>query len=558
MKRYLALILIVVISLVIWAENFPLSEVVPGLKGIGKTVFSGTKVEEFPVEILSIIPGDGTVSDFILIKVGGKALELGGVVEGMSGSPVYISGKLLGAISYGFSDYGHSLALVTPISEMEKLLSLPETDFPLEKLLPNTTLRPLSSQIVASGFGERGRTFLGKQLGLTLAKSSLGNKGTATMQVEPGSALGVLLVTGDITVGGFGTLTTIYPDGRFLAFGHPLLKRGQTAYLASTSFIHTIVQGQSNSFKLASFGEKIGLISEDRGAGILGSLVKSPQMVPVKVVVKEKDLNRVLETKVLVVPDNMLFDKLAISAILEGFDRGIDRVGAGSSKIKFTIQGNNLPYTLERENCFYSYADIAALSISELSEILDLIIFNDYYKVEPTEIVVLAEFTEAKNTAVITSATPALTQVNPGQDLEVVTQLRPFRGETETVKLLLPIPEDITPGKVHVVVRPGVSIPTYEPESVSVSEKLELQSEERKSTPSSQEAKDWEKVLKDFLNREKNNELVAEFYPPYSESLYENEDSNETLLPVQVRLTTDYVMEGEIAFDLEILESSLF
>ena len=385
-------------------------------------MFSGTMVEEFPVEILSIIPGEGTVSDFVLIKVGGKALELGGVVEGMSGSPVYISGKLLGAISYGFNDIGRSLALVTPISEMEELLSLSEGDFPLENLPPNTTLRSLNTHLVASGFGERGRAFLEKQLGLTLAKSSFGNKETATMQVEPGSALGVLLVTGDVTVGGFGTLTTIYPDGRFLAFGHPLLKRGKTAYLASTSFIHTIIQGQSSSFKLASFSEKIGLISEDRGAGILGSLAKSPQMVPVKVVVKENDLNQVLETKALVIPDNMLFAKLAISSILEGFDRGIDRVGAGSSKIKFTIQGKNLPYTLERENYFYSYADIAALSISELSEILDLILFNDYYKVEPTEIIVLAEFTEAKNTAVITSATPALTQVEPGQDLEVVVQ----------------------------------------------------------------------------------------------------------------------------------------
>ncbi len=557
MKRRIALILIVILSVTLGAANFPFNEVVPGLKGIGKTVFSGTKVEEFPVEIVSIIPGEGTVGDFILIKVGGKALELGGVVEGMSGSPVYIEGKLLGAISYGFNDYGHILGLVTPISEMEKLLALPASDFPLEHFPTNTTLRSLSTPLVAGGFGDRGRLFLEKQLGFKIAKSSAGLKDSANLQIEPGSALGVLLVTGDVTVGGFGTVTTIYPDGRFLAFGHPLLKRGKTAYLASTSFIHAVIQGQSTSFKLASFSEKIGLISEDRGAGILGSLGKSPLMVPVKVVVKEKDLDQALETKAFVIPDNMLFDKLAVSTVLEGFDRGIDRVGAGSSKIKFTIKGQGLPYTLERENYFYSYADIAALSLSEIAEILDLILFNDYYKVEPNEITVLAEFTETRNTAVITSANPEANQVNPGQDLEVKIQLRPFRGETETVKMVLPIPKDITPGMVHVVVRPGISISSYESDSVSVSEKLELHSEERKSTPISQEAKDWEKVLKDFLNREKNNELVVEFYPPFDEGLYENDDANDIPLPVQNRLATDYVMEGEITFDLEILENSL-
>ena len=546
-KNIILLLIVTLISLAALAANYPLENVVPGLKGVGKTVFSGTKVEEFPIEVLGILPGSGVVGDLVLIKVGGKALELGGIAEGMSGSPVYIDGKLLGAISYGFNDYDHALGLVTPIGEMEKLLALqPKKD---ELIFEDERLRNLATPIYVTGLGERSRTYLEKQLGYSLAQNNLGQVKTEEIKLEPGSALTAALVTGDITVGSFGTLTNIYEDGKFLAFGHPLFNRGKTTYLAGSSIVHTIIKGQPNTYKLASYSSKVGLISQDRGAGVLGTTEETPVMIPVEITINEKDLNRVITTKAEIIPDNMLF---ATSAVLEGFDRGLDRLGAGTAKVKFSIKGKGLPYTLERSNFFYSYVDISALSVSELAEALDLLLYNDYYDVELSEVTVHADITENRKTAVITNTTATSVIAKPGDDIFVLVQIRPFRGEPETISVNLPIPKDITPGKVKVTVRPGTSISSIDDSSVNVSDKLELQTEERKGTPLSQEAKDWEKLLKDFVSREKNNQIVIEFYPPVDEEGYLESDV-ELPPPVQVKVETDYVIEGEANVDLEIM-----
>lgn len=549
-KNTIILFIVTIISLAALAANFPLENVVPGLKGVGKTVFSGTKVEDFPVEVLGVLPGSGVVGDLILIKVGGKALELGGIAEGMSGSPVYIDGQLLGAISYGFNDYDHALGLVTPIGEMEKLLALQTKKD--ELIIEDERLRSLATPIYVTGLGERSRTYLEKQLGYSLAQNNLGQVKAEEIKLEPGSALTAALVTGDITVGSFGTLTTIYEDGKFLAFGHPLFNRGKTTYLAGSSIIHTIIKGQPNTYKLASYSSKVGLISEDRGAGVLGTTKETPVMIPVEITINEKDLDRAIITKAEIIPDNMLFAKLATSAVLEGFDRGLDRLGAGTAKVKFSIKGKGLPYTLERSNFFYSYVDISALSVSELAEALDLLLYNDYYDVELSEVSVHADITENRKTAVITNATATSTIAKPGDDIFILIQIRPFRGEQETISVNLPIPKDVTPGKVKVTIRPGTSISSIDESSVNVSDKLELQTDERKGTPLSQEAKDWEKLLKDFVSREKNNEIVIEFYPPVDEESYLESDV-ELPPPVQVKVDTEYVMEGEANVDLEIM-----
>ena len=556
-KKYLVLALLFIISITGIGANFPLKEVTPGLDGIGKTVFLGTEIEEFPVEIVGLIPGDGVVPHYVMIKVGGKALALGGVSEGMSGSPIYIDGKLLGAISYGFDDIGHAYGLVTPIESMEKLLELSSGLKAEIRKIDSLTTRPLNAPLFVSGFGKRSQQYLSSQLGYPLSKGlQSGMTVNIPPEIAPGAALGVQLVKGDVTVGSYGTLTSVYDDGRFLGFGHSILSRGTTSFLATTSYVHATIQGQPNTYKLASLGSPVGTISQDRGAGVLGVFDRTPKMIPVRVVTKDLDLGRQILTKAEVIPDNMLLGKLVSSTVLEGFDRGIDRVGSGTSKVRFTIKGEGLPYPLERNNYFYTYADIAALSLSEVGEVLDLLLYNDYYDIKLSEVTVEADFTEEKNTAVIVGAVPNTQQVVRGEQVEIEVQIRPFRGESKTLKVLLPIPEDIATGNVRVMVRPGLSIPSYGFGTSSVTEKLELQSEERIGTPLTQEAQDWEKVLKDFMNREKNNEIVVEFYPPYNDIINDDSVSNEVSLPIQVRVETEYVMEGDSAWEMDILAES--
>ena len=557
LKRWRVLFLFLLITITIFGANFPLEDVKPGLTGVGKTVFYGTEIEEFPVEIIGVIPGEGLVENYIMIKVGGKALELGGVSEGMSGSPVYIDGLLLGAISHGFDDIGHAYGLVTPIEYMEQILTISRGIKPEIRKIDSITAKPLSGRLFASGFGRRSQEFLSKQLGTPLYITVGPFSGTnpfIPQDMAPGSALGVQLVSGDVSVGSYGTLTKIYDDGRFLGFGHTILNRGSTSFLATSVFVHATLQGQPTSYKLASLTGPVGTITEDRGAGILGSFGKMPNMVPVRVVVRDEDLGRTVVTRAEVIPDNTLFGRLAASTVLEGFDRGLDRVGAGTSKVRFTVKGEGLPYPVVRTNYFYTYSDIAALSLNEIAEVLDLLLYNDYYDIKISEVFVEADFTEEKHTAVIVSATPTKKQVYPGEELQIEVQIRPFRGEYQTLNVVLPIPEDLPAGRVQVMVRPGMSIAIYGEPAPSVTEKLELQSEERVGLPVSQEALYWEKVLQEFMNREKNNQIVVEFYPPYSDIISDEISTDEALSPIQVRLDTEYVMEGDAAWELEILE----
>ena len=249
----------------------------------------------------------------------------------------------------------------------------------------------------------------------------------------------------------------------------------------------------------------------------MGSFGKMPNMVPVRVVVRDEDLGRTVVTRAEVIPDNTLFGRLAASTVLEGFDRGLDRVGAGTSKVRFTVKGEGLPYPVVRTNYFYTYSDIAALSLNEIAEVLDLLLYNDYYDIKISEVFVEADFTEEKHTAVIVSATPTKKQVYPGEELQIEVQIRPFRGEYQTLNVVLPIPERPACRKSPSYGSPGDVYCHLRRTGAFVTEKLELQSEERVGLPVSQEALDWEKVLQEFMNREKNNQIVVEFYPPYSD-----------------------------------------
>ena len=259
----------------------------PGMKGVGKTVFQGMKVEEFGVEILGVLKKWRPDGDLILAKLSGGPLEKTGVIAGMSGSPVYIQGKLIGAIAYAWPFATQPIVGITPIGEM---LEIPREggewgEASPQKMGGTYSLSPLVTPVMLSGFSpqvlEEMVPFL-KGLGcFPLQAEGQGMEGQ-DVRPQPGSAIGVQLVRGDAEAIAVGTLT--YMDGdRVYAFGHSFLNAGGVDFPFTGVYVHSILPSQVISFRFTSSAAPWGRISQDTEAGISGFFKARAKLIPLKI-----------------------------------------------------------------------------------------------------------------------------------------------------------------------------------------------------------------------------------------------------------------------------------
>ena len=296
----------------------PLEQVKPGLKGKGRTVFLAGDIEEFDVEILGLIANNQPKRNIILARLSGKGLERTGIIQGMSGSPVYIDGKLIGAIAYSFPFSKEPIAGITPIGEMlavaeppgpakpSAVPSLPiQTSLSLAELMAlakdlvaarpavfsqGQTLAPIGIPLVFGGFSravvEEARPLFARWGFNPMDSGTPGQSGSVApetgMILREGDPVAVELVGGDLRTAAVGTVT--YVDGeRVLAFGHPLYNLGKVDYSMAAANVVVVVPSLENSFKLATAGKRLGRFSQDRTAGMLGELGRMPQPVPLEI-----------------------------------------------------------------------------------------------------------------------------------------------------------------------------------------------------------------------------------------------------------------------------------
>src|SRR5215204_1787083 len=310
---------------------FALEDLRPGMKGTARTVFSGTEAQEFGVEILGVLPGfPGPRQSAIIAKLNGANVEKTGVFAGMSGSPVYIDGKIVGAIAFSFPFSKEPIAGITPIRQMIELFNrgpenvkpkeprvvsfsqLAGTDWkpnlpkpavgsvsllapvsagsPLMPLL-GQQMTPIATPLVFSGITQESLTAFAPQLTASglLPVSGVGGSAAITPLAEangntfpPGSSISVQLVRGDYSLAAAGTVTMRDGD-RIYAFGHPFLSLGASDMPMTESSVVTVISNMNNSFKLSVPGRMVGAISQDRASGIFGLLRQAPKMIPVKV-----------------------------------------------------------------------------------------------------------------------------------------------------------------------------------------------------------------------------------------------------------------------------------
>jgi hypothetical protein len=313
----------------------PVSEVKAGMTGYGLSVFQGTKIEKFDVQVIGTVKKFLNGRDAILVKLSGPAMANNCVIRGMSGSPIYINEKLIGAVSFGFDFSKEPIAGVTPIVDMLDSLADCTEKTPIAKLdlspveisrhgatgAPMVTPTsvggmkpiPLLSPVGLSGFSARAEKFLSNQFGsygLQVSSGAaggtnpaLGNNASmaaAAKEIKPGGAASVLLSSGDFTSAGTGTVTARFGN-KVIAFGHPMMSAGAVEFPLSTAYVHKVIPSLHVSFKLASPVTEVGTLTADRPWSVGGQVGKLPKMIPVtfSVVDEVRKIKRQFNCKVV-------------------------------------------------------------------------------------------------------------------------------------------------------------------------------------------------------------------------------------------------------------------
>ena len=498
-------LLLVVFSSMAWSydrsEFLFLDEIKIGMVGIGKTIVAGDIIEEFAVEVLGVIDQSGTLSDFIVVQVSGDVIgRTGGIAQGMSGSPVYIDGKLIGALSRAanWSKAITPIGLVTPIEPMLNVLdsasaarimatpapsailadvgfvqmpgqpndnlvaTLPDVIFsyPVSSPLITTGLSGRSLDILMSGLSTHGTSaklvtdILGSgiqpgirglsSLGLTLLPlaGSGASAPTDPSALIAGGSVGVALATGDMSAGSLGTIT--YRDGdTLIGYGHPFINNGSSQFpLTSVSIISTMKSFEA-SFKLGTLGDPLGTIFEDRSAAIGGRLGPVADLIDLSLSVEDTDSHVQQDYAIGLIKEPQLVPDLLLSMGYQAIDTTLDRVGQGTVEVTYNIQGDNMPFPLERRDVFFSSSDIAVYAPWQLASMVAFLEYNSFDDPQITSISASMEITEEIRGIQINGLTVDRPYYSPGDMVNYEVRLQTFQGEERVEHGSLQIPTDL-------------------------------------------------------------------------------------------------------------------
>ncbi|MDR3724593.1 MAG: SpoIVB peptidase S55 domain-containing protein [Terracidiphilus sp.] len=330
-------------------EIYPLSQVHAGLRATAWTVFRGTQPEAMDVEILGVLRGAlGPEQDMILAQLHGAKPEYTGVVAGMSGSPVYVDGKLLGALSYRIGQFARDpIAGITPIEQMLAVRDLPQTASGGAAVSAGgMSLQPMETPLTMSGFGSEAIRYWQQQMaGTGLENVGAGGAGSSAgtsnkAEVAPGAAVSAQLVRGDLEIAASCTVTYVDPK-QLLACGHPLFQFGTISMPMTATEVVATLASPLNAFKIVNTGAEIGAFTEDRNAAIRGELGARAHMIPMLVTVDGGVRPRQVKVEILDQPS--LTDQAAQVVLLQALMASVDNSAAASYHVTGTVEVEGFP-----------------------------------------------------------------------------------------------------------------------------------------------------------------------------------------------------------------------
>jgi len=452
----------------------PLDQLKVGMKGVGKSVFTEKKIEEFEVEILGILRNFQPKKSLILGKLKGEILENAGVIEGMSGSPVYVDGKLIGAIAYGIPYSKEAIAGITPIADMlavsedketskssfspripfkksltlEELFEINEDYFSskISSVSGGQAFLPLSVPLVFSGFSssvfEKAKPFFTK-LGFNPIRTGtisqkLDSIAPPDLSLKEGDPVGIQLVGGDLNLSAVGTVTHV--DGKkVLAFGHPLYNLGKVDYALTKAEVITVVPSIASSFKIANTGTVIGKVSQDRASGVYGEIGKISKTVPINIIMVDDSDNR-REFKINVVNDKILtpvFVNLALAGALASEERSYGNLSLELIGNIYLDNGKNV----HLEDLYSGNFNVSVDNLSSLvAAVVYLLTNNEFKDLGIHRIDIGIRASEDVKYSYLERVWLDKYEASPGERIRIKVYTRTFRGKSVLQEAGIPVP----------------------------------------------------------------------------------------------------------------------
>jgi len=483
---------------------FPLEDLRPGMKGVARSVFTGSSSQEFSVEILGVLPGyTGPRQSTIIAKLSGPGVDKTGVFAGMSGSPVFINDRLVGAIAYSFPFSKEPICGITPISQMIDVFEqgkgkpkrmgearavsfkemastewrrpLPKPAFGPTSLIASVSagspLAPLMGQqiqaiatpVVFSGIRQESLSLFAADLtsaGL-LPISGVGGAARITplepfddKTLLPGDSVSVQLSRGDYSIAASGTVTLRDAD-RIYAFGHPFLSLGSSDMPMTESSVVTVIPNAFNSFKLAVPGRMVGSISQDRATGILGQLGHAARMIPVKLNL-HTSRDSIEEFSYEIVSDEFLTPLLLNITVFNSIGTQERAIGEATISISGSINiDGQEPIALQRR---FSSANAAMMASGSIATPVAALLSSGFDNVNIKSIVLDITSSEDKHAATLERISLDRTDVGRGENVEIQAYVRTDSGKQFVERIPVQIPADAPSGQLMIMVGDGATL----------------------------------------------------------------------------------------------------
>ena len=548
-KLFLLLFLFLSVASRVFARTplMPVEDLKAGMRGYAKTVISGDTIETFPVEVLGVT-GSDSMGYQILIKAGGDVIaRSGGIAQGMSGSPIYIDGRLAGAIAYGKAFTDPHYCLLTPIHDMLDILDKPE---PHRSVSPS--LLPKGTPLLAGGFTPAGILILEEGLepfGMTVADTGTPGTASSTKNLEPGSSVGAALIQGDMTLGALGTVTWTDEQGRILAFGHPFMSRGAADFFLTKTWVLASLPNLQTAYKVGNIGAAAGTFSQDRSAGVAGQIGRLPAYIPMYVSASDSTRSRNGSARVKIVNDEQLAHKLAASVLASHTAKIVDHGKGGSARIRFEITARDEKGELlhiSRDNMYFDKESVIKPLPAELQETVQVLLQNKLEKVRITNIDVDVDASTETLIAEIKKVLVKEKEPKPGDTIHLQVTLKPYREPEFVRTIAYKLPKDAS-GEVRLNVRGGASL-------AWVQELLRKQKEGEEDRAKKEEKKKDVKLsdyVREVNQADRNNDIIIEFAPNHKRNAVQEEEEEESLTSLlkggrnKQSVAIDYIVDGE-------------
>jgi SpoIVB peptidase S55 len=459
------------------AGVYPLSQVHRGLHGVAYTVFEGTQPEAMDVEILGVLKNVlGPNQDMILARLKGSKPEYTGVVAGMSGSPVYIDGKLLGALAYRIGQFSKEpIAGITPIAEMLAVNGTaqpaaglntatwhPESGSEVTATSGSSDIHPIDTPLVLSGFNPEAVKFFQEHvsmMGLTpmagLGGSSADGQGDKT-PLLPGSAVSALLVRGDLEIAATCTVTYVDPH-QVLACGHPITRFGNVSIPMTKAEVVATLASPLNAFKIVNTTETIGSFTEDRSSAIRGVPGESAHMIPVAIHTHGGLHDRTLHVEVIDNPD------VTPGALMVSLYESLLETNSYSEELTYQLKGTvaidgypelHLQSLIAPTDTLPS-ALRAALTVGQRFQA----VYGNSARVRNIQRIDLdVDSLPGRRSVQLERAQATQPAAHAGDTVMVQATLRPFHGEAKDLRIPITLPATLNPGPLRILLSDGATL----------------------------------------------------------------------------------------------------